>query len=63
VLREYRFQWPALDAALVASALRGVILMLILGGAVWLLYGLAGRLDPSRRNGSTTGELESKVGP
>jgi len=61
-LRQYSFQWPAMDAALVASALRGVILILILAGAVWSLHGLFGRLD-RRRDTRMTGGLETKVGP
>ena len=37
ILRKYRFQWPVLDAALLASALRWLLLMVILVGLVWLL--------------------------
>ena len=37
VLREYHFQWPALDVTLLAGAMRGAMLMLIVVGAAWLL--------------------------
>ena len=36
VLRSFRFTWPALDAALLASLLRGLMFLLILGGLLWL---------------------------
>ncbi|HYL86625.1 MAG TPA: HupE/UreJ family protein [Candidatus Angelobacter sp.] len=35
VLRQYRFAWPALDAALLALLLRWLIVFLILGGVLW----------------------------
>ncbi len=44
-LGQYDFQWPAFDMALLASALRVLMLILILIGALWLLYGLVGRLN------------------
>jgi hypothetical protein len=47
-LRQYRFTWPALDLALLASALRWLMLALILAGAVWLLFGLYERLGRPR---------------
>lgn len=37
ILRQYRFQWPALDAALLASMLRWLILLLIMAGLLWFL--------------------------
>jgi hypothetical protein len=43
VLREYRFDWPALDAAFLAAAMRGLMLALIVGGAAWLLFAVYGR--------------------
>lgn len=42
-LRQYQFQWPAFDAALAASVMRWLMLLLILAGAVWLLFELFGR--------------------
>ena len=35
-----RFPWPALDAALLASVMRWLMALLILGGLVWLVYGV-----------------------
>jgi hypothetical protein len=45
-LMEYRFQWPALNAVTVASAMRAVMLALIVGAVGWLMYGLARRIAP-----------------
>ena len=36
VLRQYRFQWPAVSTALLASAMGWLMLLVILGGMVWL---------------------------
>ncbi|HUF26138.1 MAG TPA: HupE/UreJ family protein [Gemmatimonadaceae bacterium] len=43
-LREYRFEWPAFDLALLAGAMRWAMLLIVLGTAVWLLYRLVERL-------------------
>ena len=45
-LKEYRFQWPALDGLTVAGAMRAVMLTLIVGVVGWLMYGLARRIAP-----------------
>jgi len=37
VLGQFRFEWPALTAALLASTLRWVMVLLILGGLLWFL--------------------------
>jgi hypothetical protein len=37
VLKQFRFQWPALNAALLASAMRWLMLVVILTGLVWLV--------------------------
>jgi HupE / UreJ protein len=37
VLAQFRFTWPVLTAALLASVLRWVMALLILGGLLWLL--------------------------
>jgi len=37
VLAQFRFAWPVLTAALLASALRWVMVLLILGGLLWFL--------------------------
>jgi Na+/phosphate symporter len=44
VLRQYDFQWPALDALFVASMMRWVMALLLLGGVVWALSHVFGRL-------------------
>jgi hypothetical protein len=36
-LSEYRFEWPAFDLLLLASAMRWLMLLLVVGGAIWLL--------------------------
>jgi hypothetical protein len=36
VLRQFRFAWPALDAALLATLLRSMLLFVILAGVLWL---------------------------
>lgn len=39
-LLQYRFEWPAFDALLLASAMRWLMLLLIVGAAMWLLRNL-----------------------
>ncbi len=47
----YTFQWPAFDAAFFAASLRWVILLVIVAGAAWLIFGVfrqpAGRASPT----------------
>jgi len=40
VLRQYPFQWPALEAAPLAKALRLLMIIVIAAGLVWLVFGL-----------------------
>ena len=40
VLRQYQIQWPALEAAPLAKALRLLMLIVIMAGLVWLVFGL-----------------------
>jgi len=54
-LRQYRFEWPALDAALLNGAMRVVMLVLIVAGAAWLMFGLARRLAQSAGRGDPAG--------
>jgi hypothetical protein len=56
VLRQYRFQWPALDVDLLAEAMRGLMLALIVAGAGWLMWGLARRLAPPAGRAPAVGE-------
>lgn len=44
ILRQYRVQWPALDLAFLASAMRALMLVLIVVAAGWAMYELYGRL-------------------
>jgi hypothetical protein len=41
-LWQYQFEWPTLTAASEASALRGLMVILILGFFVWLVFGVLG---------------------
>jgi hypothetical protein len=47
-LAQYRFEWPAIDALLLAAAIRWLMLLLIAGAALWMLRSLVGR--PLRHN-------------
>ncbi len=49
-----KFPLPALDSSLLASALRWLMLILILGGLAWLVFGLLRRRMRQRRNGATS---------
>jgi hypothetical protein len=40
VLRRYQFQWPALDVALLASAMRWAMVLVVAGGLYWLVFGV-----------------------
>jgi hypothetical protein len=42
-LRQFRFELPPLDLLLLASAMRWLMLLLIIGAALWLLRGLVRR--------------------
>jgi hypothetical protein len=48
VLRQFSFHRPAFDAALAASAMRGLMLLLVLTGALWLMFGLYKKLNTQR---------------
>ena len=46
ILSQYRFQWPALTDALLASTARWLMLIVILAALMWLLFGvLRDRMD------------------
>ena len=53
VLRQFRFEWPALDAALLATVLRWLMFFLILAGILWLfrmaVRRLSARFSPAAR--------------
>ena len=42
-LSQYQFQWPAFDIAPLAGAVRGLMLLLVLATALWVLSGIFGR--------------------
>ncbi|HSJ25720.1 MAG TPA: HupE/UreJ family protein [Longimicrobiales bacterium] len=42
-LREYSFTTPALDMLFLAAAMRWLMLLLVVAGVLWLMYGLANR--------------------
>ncbi|MEP6730075.1 MAG: HupE/UreJ family protein [bacterium] len=44
VLRQYHFEWPTMDAALLVSAMRGAIVLIIVLIALWLMSQLGDRL-------------------
>lgn len=44
VLIQYRFAWPAIDAAGLAALLRWLMLLALIGGAAWLLREIFGRI-------------------
>jgi hypothetical protein len=45
LLRKYTFEWPAIDAAMLAGALRWAMLLVIAAGLYWLVFGV---LKPRR---------------
>jgi hypothetical protein len=49
VLRGYSFTPPALDVTLAVGAMRGAMLLLILLGVLWALYGVFGKLGALER--------------
>jgi hypothetical protein len=66
-LRQFRFEWPTLNAALLASAVRWLMLILIVVAAAWLIFGLVrhvlGRIEDEARVGTDDGArgLKSEV--
>ena len=53
VLARFRFQWPVIDAAFLASLMRWLMAIVALGGALWLISVL-GRLRAARNTASAT---------
>ncbi len=53
-LRQFPFRWPALDAALLASVMRWLMVIVILAGLVWLVSGLL--RERAERNAEGTPE-------
>ena len=57
-LRQFRFDWPVWNVALLASALRWLMLAVVAASLVWIVFGLL--LRPERRveNEAATGPEE-----
>jgi HupE / UreJ protein len=55
VLRQFRFQWPVIDAAFLAMAMRWAMLVVILIGAYWLLGNLRRPAREVRGHGEVGG--------
>ena len=49
LLRQFRFQWPVIDAAFLALAMRWAMLAVVLIGAYWLLGNLRRAEQQSER--------------
>jgi len=53
VLRQFRFEWPSLNAAFLALVLRWLVLFMVLGGLLWLVrvasQKWAARTEPAQR--------------
>ncbi len=57
-LREYEIAWPAVDAVLLPSVARALLLLTVVGAAGWLMLGLARRLDASAVPGAAKAPVE-----
>ena len=57
LLRKFRFEWPAIDAAFLAGALRWMMLLVVAAGLYWLVFGV---LKPPR-DGQGVESLKSEV--
>ena len=55
-LRQYSFEWPALDADFLIRAMRAGMFVLILVGAAWALYAVFGKSILRRSESSTAPE-------
>jgi hypothetical protein len=42
LLRQFRFEWPVVDAAFLAGALRWLMLLVLAAGLYWLVFGVMG---------------------
>ena len=49
ILRQFRFQWPTLDALFLASAMRWMMLLVVAAGLYWLVFSV---FKPQKRNPS-----------
>jgi hypothetical protein len=60
-LRQFRFEWPIVDAAMLVTALRVLMVIVLLAGLAWALRDYAARKRTERRGQPAVGE-QSPVG-
>ena len=61
VLSQFRFEWPPVDAALLASLLRWLMAIVFLAGIFWLISALLRRTE-TRRTGRNAESKAARVG-
>jgi len=57
-LRQFRFEWPAMTAALLATVTRWLMIGVIAGGLAWLVFGV---LLPFARRGVANHATETEA--
>jgi hypothetical protein len=55
-LRQFRFQWPALDAAFGAAAMRWAMVIVALGGLVWVASLLLAKKRSNKPQAANVGD-------
>jgi hypothetical protein len=64
-LREFRFEWPIIDAAMLATTLRWLMVAVLLAGLVWaaraMLRDYAERKRTERRGGQPSGGVQPSI--
>lgn len=51
-LRQYPFEWPVMDAAFLASVMRGMMVVLLLIGVVWVMFEVFERIERWKGGGT-----------
>ena len=62
VLRQFRFAWPVVDAALLATVLRSLLFVVILAGILWL-FQMASRWWTRRTAPAAMESMDRAAGP
>jgi hypothetical protein len=57
ILRQFRFEWPTLDALFLASAMRWMMLAVVAAGLYWLVFSV---FKPQKRNPSRGSSIEAE---
>ena len=57
-LSQFQFQWPVLDVTLLVTVMRWLMLLLIVGGLVWLMSGVLDRLAERGTGDETAARAE-----